>query len=446
MSVLQYNSSLTARRIKLALVVVLLGLAPISLVRMAQLTLRTKGSWDFYPFWRASQFIWQGTNPYEAMNRGDEPQPGSFIDRNEPVDIPSNVSSITLAPNLPPVLLYVLPFGLFSWESAKILWLISNAVLLVIASFGLVNLSLLKLLRIDKIDKILIILFFANTLTLKLALEAGQTVVLVFCCSVGALFFAQKSNLLAGFLLGIALSKYTVALPVALLFLFTLRFRALLIAVFTQGIGFVFLAVISNSPIIEVVWSYIDLIRNLFSTRIADIQLGFAVNLSNLFLPGSVYGGLSVILLSLVVLVSSIWVLWPKRLHLINQVVIEFHVLTILCLWSLLVVYHGDYDVLLYIFFFVLLLVGWNYPSLWSLSRWQSWLLAGVTATLAFTATSIYTRSFYFFFPDAPDITPRTMTISILVMLGISLWLTYRVTRGLLLQTAAPALSLQPDT
>jgi hypothetical protein len=48
MSAFQYNSSWTAQRLKLTLVVLLLGLTPISLVRMAQLTLRTKGSWDFY--------------------------------------------------------------------------------------------------------------------------------------------------------------------------------------------------------------------------------------------------------------------------------------------------------------------------------------------------------------------------------------------------------------
>src|SRR5512143_3826001 len=56
--------------------------------------------------------------------------------------------------------------------------------------------------------------------------------------------------------------------------------------------------------------------------------------------------------------------------------ILDFHLLTILFLWTILVAYHRLYDTLILLFFIVLVFKGFAYPNVWNLDkRKQIWLL-----------------------------------------------------------------------
>jgi hypothetical protein len=61
----------------------------------------------------------------------------------------------------------------------------------------------------------------------------------------------------------------------------------------------------------------------------------------------------------------------------------DFHVLTILFIWTILVAYHRLYDTLILIFFVILVFKGLARPGIWKLSR------QGRNALLAFMAVFI---------------------------------------------------------
>ncbi len=429
MSVLQYNTSVTAHRIKLALVLLLLVLTPVSVVRSTQLALRAKGSWDFYPHWLASIYLMNGKDPYSIVSPNS---PSSPID-DAPDDSISTGSdgavpfSLTQVTNTPLLLFYIALTSWTTWETAKILWLLNNLFVAALIPIFVLKLPIFHRLTVSRLDSMLACLFFYNLLATKLAIEAGQTTLIIFSALTASLALAPRSKLVAGLLLGIALSKYTLAAPVILLYLIRRDIRPIAVAVLTQVAGFMGLALISRSSLWNVVSGYIEAINNVFIAQPGE-RYGHTIHLARLFEIGSSQVLPLIAALTLLVGITIFGYLWHTRQQ-PEKGMSDLYLLNLLSLWSLLVVYHGDYDAVLYFFFFVILLIGWCYPSLWQLTPWQTWLVGGTVAILAFAATSLYTRAFYFFFPTAPDITPRTMTISILIMLGFSLWLTYRAIR-----------------
>ena len=63
-----------------------------------------------------------------------------------------------------------------------------------------------------------------------------------------------------------------------------------------------------------------------------------------------------------------------------GQEVLDFHVLTIFFIWTLLVGYHRQYDTLVLILFMVLICKGLAYPNLWKLGNRDRSLLLGLMA------------------------------------------------------------------
>ena len=79
------------------------------------------------------------------------------------------------------------------------------------------------------------------------------------------------------------------------------------------------------------------------------------------------------------VLIMTVLVFFPLFLWLrkhkvttsASEEVIDFHLLTILFIWTMLVAYHRLYDTLILIFFAVLVFKGLAYPDIWNLDSQQ---------------------------------------------------------------------------
>lgn len=226
--------------------------------------------------------------------------------------------------------------------------------------------------------------------------------------------------------MGFAISKYTFAAPVVLILLVQREFRVLVVAALTQAAAFLGLALITQASPWQLILDYNQFMRTVF---VDPESWGHAIQLARLFPNNDFYSIVVPVSLVLIAVGFAGWYVYFKRGTGLNAAIGDMHLFTFLSLWALLVVYHGDYDAILYFFFFVLLLIGWCYPGLWRLNRWQAWGLAGLAAVLGVVATSLFTRGLDFISPNAPDITPQTITISVLMMLVVSLILTYRAAK-----------------
>jgi hypothetical protein len=108
------------------------------------------------------------------------------------------------------------------------------------------------------------------------------------------------------------------------------------------------------------------------------------------------------------------------------QDVIDFHLLTVLFIWTMLVAYHRLYDTLILIMFVVLLYKGLSIPSLWSLSENERRSVLGYAAILPFILilpARLVDRFVPGFYGAAGDL---VVTVFLILMLGISMFLLRR--------------------
>lgn len=193
----QYNSNVIARRIKLVLVISLLALTPVSFVRIAQLTLRTKGSWDFYQYWVSGTRLVQGERFYVL-----EPSPPSAEElsaNDELTALGARFGYLLNAPSTPLFVFVIAPYSIFAWGQAKLLWFITNFLVILITPLLILKLPVFKELELKRIDKALVALGFYNLLVTKLAIEAGQVVLIIMALMIASLVLAPGIKSGAGY-------------------------------------------------------------------------------------------------------------------------------------------------------------------------------------------------------------------------------------------------------
>jgi len=320
-------------------------------------TLSPMGAKDFHQFWYAGQFILLGRDPYQAYFAGTElpmRQPGLEV-------IPSNT---------PPMLLVLSLFSLLPWTAAKLAWL-SFDLVLVYKCFRLVEHYLpFSTISLDRPTKILILLIFFDLSPTRIAVENGQTTLFVFVLMLMAILLADRSWLLAGLLFGLALSKYSVSLSVMLLFLFQRKYRLLIVSVLTQLFGFVSLALVSGNPILMILREYLALVILLIDQP--GIHLAYLV-------PGTSLDLLFSGLMTVGVFVPLyFWLVRRRQFISRNPGVLNFHFLTILMIWTLLVAYHRLYDALTLLLLVVLVFKSLQRTDVWNLSARLRTILVGV--------------------------------------------------------------------
>jgi hypothetical protein len=186
----------------------------------------------------------------------------------------------------------------------------------------------------------------------------------VLLLALGSIYFSKSRPYIAGILLGIALSKYSLSISFFLyLLIFERNFRTTLTALAVQALGILGLSLMSGTGMVEIVRGY-------FFMLVHHSQLE-GIHLASL-IPSKPWELHIAILLTLVVTIPLL--LWYKRNkeHIINNQLSPTHrliLLTVLSLWALLVGYHRAYDVVLYILFISLGLQLYRSPEIWSLTK-----------------------------------------------------------------------------
>ena len=383
-----------------------------------------KGGTDFHQFWYAGHFIIQGRDPYEAFFAGEEPSlPVVYLDGVTVTQSPVAQPEMEIAPvNLPIMLLLLTPFSYFSWPIAKWAFLVVDLILMLVTGWLVLRRIPFADVKLTRIDEVLIFLAYFDLSATRIAIENGQTTLLVFLLMLVALYYAKRSWGIAGLALGVALSKYSVSLPVFLFILYKKKFKILLLAIAVQILGVLGIAVTSgNSPFV-IVYENIQLLFRLFDQPGVHLARWFE------FLSDNHYVSMiPVLVLTFLIFVRLfLWLRGQTFTTSSMEDVLDFHLLTILFIWTILVAYHQIYDTLILLFFFVLVFKGLTFPNLWKLTnKGRMALLAfmGVLPLILILPARIVDILLPFYYGRISD---AVITFLLVVMLTISMLLLRR--------------------
>lgn len=332
------------------------------------------GGVDFHAYWYAGLFVRQRQDPYIAFfAEMDVVSPVNFLDESAPqtVEVPLGFSIVPA--NTAPIVLLITPLAWFSWPTAKTIWLIINITLVLLLPWFAFR-ALPDADRLPLTDKLLTALAFYAMTGTRRALDTGQTTLLVLTLMVGTLLLARKNWPIAGIMLGIALSKYSVALPLFLFFIYKRHFRLIITSLIVQLGAIISIAVIATTSPLSILDSYLRLLLQHLN--------GKGIHLGQLLPPESPWRWIVPALGTLLLLawVGQVLKVKQGRAPLpkdnSSDTFYDWHILTILSLWTLLVAYHRLYDIVLVLFFFVLIVTGLRWPAAWRLSRRENLFLS----------------------------------------------------------------------
>lgn len=386
-----------------------------------------QGARDFHQFWYAGQFISQGRDPYAAFFAGEQPAlPIAYMDGVILNEYPIGQPSLEITPsNTPAMMLLLMPLALFSWPTAKLIFMFINIVLMLITAILVVRWLPFAGVQLPRLDGILIFLVYIDLSATRIAIENGQTTLLVFLLMLVAVLYAQRDWRISGLALGLALSKYSLSLPVFLFLLFKRKFNILILAAAVQLLGILGIASITRTSPVTIVQENIQLFFRLFDQPGIHLSRWFEGSSPNLLLSM-----LPVLVMTLVVFVPIFYWLRTSRIPADMEGVIDFHLLTILFIWTMLVAYHRLYDTLILITFAVLVYKGLSIPSLWSLSELERRILLLYLAILPLILVlpaRLVDRFLPGYYGTVGDL---IVTIFLLLMLGISMFLLERSMRN----------------
>jgi hypothetical protein len=341
---------------------------------------KPRGGVDLHPFWYAGHFILQGQDPYEAYFTGNQLNlPVRYLDGVVINEYPVAQEQLSPTPaNTPVMLLIISLFSHFSWNTAKWMFLVVNLSFMLITAWIVLRQIPFANVKLDRFDELLILLVYFDFSATRIAIENGQTTLFIFLMMVLAVILAKRSWPLAGLALGIALSKYSLALAVFTFFLYKKNFKILLLAITVQAVGILTLAAIGGNSPMTVVQENIQIFSEIFNQpgiHLADFTRNFTSDPVLMQIP-------VLIMTTLVFGLLFLWLRNHKTIPSTEQAILDFHVLTICFLWTLLVGYHRQYDTLVLIVFMVLIFKGLAYPNLWRLNNDARLLLLALIALI----------------------------------------------------------------
>lgn len=390
-------------------------------------TQSAKGARDFHQFWYAGQFIIQGRDPYAAFFAGEQPAlPIVYLDGGVLEHYPVAQSDLEITPsNTPAMLLLLTPFSYLSWANAKLVFMVVNILLMLFTAILIIRRIPFGGIKLSPINELFIFLIFIDLSATRIAIENGQTTLLVFLLMLVAVLYAERDERISGLALGLALSKYSLSLPVFLFLLFKKKFKILILSVGVQVLGILAIAAITRTSPLTIVLENIQLFLRLFDQPGIHLSRWFEGVSNNLILSM-----LPVLIMTLAVFLPILYWLRTRPVPRNMQDVIDFHLLTVLFIWTMLVAYHRLYDTLILIVFVVLLYKGFSMPSLWSLSEEERRIILGYSVILPLILI-LPARLVDRFLPgDYATPSDLIVTISLLLMLGLCVFLLGRSLRN----------------
>jgi hypothetical protein len=323
-------------------------------------------STDFHQFWYAGHYIIQGRDPYEAFFEEEAPAlPVVYLDGVIVDQYPVAQPKLGRTPTNTPMIVFLLtPFSYFSWPVAKWAFLVVNLILALVTGWLVITRIPFGGIKLSRVDEIFLLLVYFDFSATRIAIENGQTTLLVFLLMLVALLYADRSWPIAGLSLGIALSKYSLSLPMFLFLLYKKKFKVLLLAIAIQILGILGLAAVSGNSPVKIVSENLRMFFILFNQTGVNLSRWFEFLSENSFVSV-----IAALVMTLLVFIPIFF--WLRRQSSIVpeiESVIDFHVLTILFIWTILVAYHRFYDTLILIVFVVLVFKGLARPETWKLS------------------------------------------------------------------------------
>jgi hypothetical protein len=159
--------------------------------------------------------------------------------------------------NTPLFWLITSPIALLDWSGAVFAWFLVNIISAIVIVYLIETQMLPQPIRSKRLA-ILALLFFASA-PLSSAISIGQTTVLIFLMALAGFFALRKRQLLAGVLIGLALSKYSLVFPILMFLLLDRRFVALAVAVAMQLIGVLVFCFVVGTPLDTFLTNYFRL-------------------------------------------------------------------------------------------------------------------------------------------------------------------------------------------
>jgi hypothetical protein len=349
------------------------------------------GSTDLHSYWQAGRFVLAGRDPYAAWLRGEAAPVPHHADAGggdaAGADAGDGAADLAATPsNTAPMVLVLSPLAWLSWPAAKVVWLIVNLALAVLAPVLVWRLCP-ACRALDARWLVTAELLFLLLQGTRIAVWVGQTTLLVFVLMLAALLAARRRPIVAGLMLGLALSKYPVTLPAALALVYLRRWRALAVAVLVQVAGALTAGGLAGSSPVTVGQAYIALAR--LHTGLPGIHIGA-------LLPPEpiVQGGAA---MALTVAVALGWLATGRRAAKSGASgpgpaagsmpeafpFGAYALLAVLVPWGLLVVYHRAYDTLTVIVPLVLFLAALARPDRFGLPTGTRAALAATTLAVA---------------------------------------------------------------
>jgi hypothetical protein len=404
------------------------ALAAISFSYTITKTSDPSGAIDLHAYWYAGHFVRQGSDPYAAFLNDIAPDlPVVYLDGAIAYKLPIAHPGFALAPGLTaPLIWFFSLFSFFSWPMAKVLWMICN--LACIIAIPILVLQLLPTERVfSPIQKLMLCLTFWGIFGTRNTGGNGQTGALVFLLMLLTLVLSPMSNFWAGIAFGIALSKYSLALPVFLILLIQRKYRIIVIGLLVQLLSLIGLAAITHTSPLTIFLEYF---------RLMLYHAGFpGIHFSSLFSSNGSLAIAAPIILTLATLLALGWFWWSSRAQPSFQASKLYHLyqFTALTLWTLLVAYHRAYDTLVVILFFMLAGSELINASPEKLSRLEKNLLAVFLLTsvlvMSLPARGITIIADFIPIPILAswlDLQGRGMTLVLLLMLACTIGLLYR--------------------
>jgi hypothetical protein len=328
---------------------------------------------DIYYFWYHSYYIFvrHGPEPFPPVDRADRivfARPPVPTATTPLAELPSPPAS----PYPPAILLLFSPLAHLSFPLAKAVWAGIDVVLALV--IGGQTADLFRPVGADRRwTTALLACTCLGLLPTRNVITNGQTSLLILAAMLLAVRLSREHAGWAGGAFGVALCKYSLAAPVGLWLLYRRRWLSLAVAVALQAAALGVVAFVANT-------SPVHMLRVMAATRNTVGQMPgihFAMWVGHAPAPT----------LALVACYSLIvgggvanWLRRARSAVCLTQPLMpaDGHLFVIAGLWSLLVVYHREYDAVLYILFVGLIAAGLQ-TDWWRLSQGARWTLAAWT-------------------------------------------------------------------
>jgi hypothetical protein len=409
---------------------VLLGLfvwASLSFQSTFRNTAEEDGGTDIHSYWYAGIFVRQGIDPYAAYFDNVRPQaPVQHLDGISTAESLDHYAALltNVPANTAPIVLLLTGLSFFTWQTAKTIWLLCNLGMMLSIPWLLWRFIKPSGLHSAPAVKLVLALAFYGFLATRNSIGNGQTTIFViFLMFLSLALIDKKLNLIGGLVLGVALSKYSVALPVFLLLLYRRDFRTAAVALGVQIVGAVVLGLICGITPGGLINDYARMM--VYHSELEGIHLAA-------YLPAGIIYSIVGALLVVVPVAIRLWPVFTAQTiqTMQRRRLLEVHLLAAFMLGALLAVYHKNYDVSMTIAAIALLILVTQNPDVWRLTAAQTSLVT-VVCIAAVMILSTPGESVTGFLPASLstlwlDLLRPIATSTIVVLLATSLWLTRR--------------------